>query len=142
MHTPLDALLTETYVLIDDFLPPSRPRCGRRPKITDSELITLLIAQSFLGVPDDRRFLQVARRRLAHLFPYLPKQSGFNKRVRRLTPLIERTINYLACVSPGFCDELRLLDSTPVPCAQSRETVKRSALAGVASYGYCQSHSR
>ena len=82
MHTPLDALLTETYVLIDDFLPPSRPRCGRRPKITDSALITLLIAQSFLGVPDDRRFLQVARRRLAHLFPYLPKQSGFEKLAR------------------------------------------------------------
>lgn len=142
MDTPLDALLTETYVLIDDFLPPGRQRTGRPRKITDSELITLLIAQSFLGVPDDRRFLMVARQRLAHLFPYLPKQSGFNKRVRRLTPLIERTINYLAFVSPGFCDELRLLDSTPVPCAASRETVKRSELAGIASYGYCQSHSR
>jgi hypothetical protein len=34
-----------------------------------------------------------------------------------------------------------LLDSTPVPCGASRETVKRSELAGVAAYGYCASHS-
>lgn len=37
---------------------------------------------------------------------------------------------------------LRLIDSTPVPCAASRETVKRSDLAGHAGYGYCASHSR
>ena len=37
---------------------------------------------------------------------------------------------------------LRLLDSTPVPCAASRETVRRSALAGIGGYGYCRSHSR
>jgi hypothetical protein len=37
---------------------------------------------------------------------------------------------------------LRLLDSTPVPCAASRETVKRSDFAGYAAYGYCRSHSR
>ena len=33
-------------------------------------------------------------------------------------------------------------DSTPVECARSRETVKRSDLAGWAEYGYCASHSR
>ena len=31
---------------------------------------------------------------------------------------------------------------TPVPCAASRETVRRSALAGHGGYGYCRSHSR
>lgn len=35
-----------------------------------------------------------------------------------------------------------MLDSTPVPCAASRETVRRSASAGYGSYGYCRSHSR
>ena len=37
---------------------------------------------------------------------------------------------------------LRLVDSTPLPCAASREAVKRSALAGYAGYGYCRSHHR
>ena len=34
------------------------------------------------------------------------------------------------------------MDSTPLECARSRETVKRSALADAADYGYCPSHSR
>jgi hypothetical protein len=48
----------------------------------------------------------------------------------------------LAARAPSWWDELRLVDSTPVPCAASRETVKRSALAGHAGYGYCKSHHR
>jgi transposase len=47
-----------------------------------------------------------------------------------------------ASQSPGFYDDLLLVDSTPVECARSRETVKRSALADAADYGYCTSHSR
>ena len=35
-----------------------------------------------------------------------------------------------------------IVDSTPVECGRSRETVKRSDLAGWAEYGYCASHSR
>ena len=35
-----------------------------------------------------------------------------------------------------------VVDSTPVECARSRETVRRSELAGWAEYGYCASHSR
>ena len=48
----------------------------------------------------------------------------------------------MAVASPSFCDNLRLLDSTPVPCGQSRETARRSELAGHAAYGWCKSHSR
>jgi hypothetical protein len=35
-----------------------------------------------------------------------------------------------------------LIDATPVPCGQSRQTVKRSEFAGYAAYGYCAAHSR
>ena len=77
-----------------------------------------------------------ARYRLGHLFPYLPNQPGYNKRLRRLGPEIARSINYLAFNSPSFCDAIWLLDSTPVPCGQSRETTRRSEFAGLAGYGY------
>jgi hypothetical protein len=62
--------------------------------------------------------------------------------LQALTPQITRAITYLAFVSPSIFDNLRLLDSTPVPCGASRETFKRSELAGSAAYGYCRSHSR
>src|SRR5215211_73265 len=115
---------------------------GAPPRISDAELVTVAVAQVLLGLPNDRQFLALAGYRLSHLFPYLPKQSGYNKRVRALTPEIGRCINYLAYLSPSFGDELRLLDSTPVPCGQSRETTRRSEFCGHASYGYCRSHSR
>jgi Transposase DDE domain len=137
----LDALLTALYVLVDDLLPPRR-RFGRPPLISDSELICLAVAQVLLDCPNERRFLRFASRRLGHLFPYIPGQSAFNKRLRALAPQLVQAVTLIARLSPSWCDRLRLLDSTPVPCAASRETVKRSALAGHASYGYCRSHSR
>ena len=141
MHADLDALVTALYVRIDDLLPRRRGP-GHPPRITDAELIALAVAQMFLAVPNDRKFLALARWRLGHLFPYLPKQPGYNKRLRALAPTIARIIAHLAAGSPSFCDNLRLLDSTPVPCGQSRETARRSELAGHAAYGWCKSHSR
>lgn len=142
MPAALDALIIGLYVQIDDFLGPRHRGPGRPPKVTDSELICLAVAQVLLGVDNDRQFLALARWRLGHLFPQLIDQSGYNRRLRALAPQIARAINYLAFISPSFCDRLRLLDSTPVPCGQSRETARRSALAGHAGYGYCRSHSR
>ena len=141
MPPDLDALLTGLYVLADDLLP-KRSGPGRRPRISDAEIVCLAVAQIFLDCPQERRFLRFAKRRLGELFPYIPGQSGYNKRVRALAPEIARLISRLAWLSPSFCDRLRLLDSTPVPCAQSRETVKRSELAGHAGYGYSAAHSR
>ena len=141
MPPDLDSLLTALYVLADDLLP-KRSGPGRRPRISDSEVIALAVAQVFLDCPSERRFLRFAGTRLGGLFPYIPKQAGYNKRVRALAGQVCLLINALARSCPSFCDRLRLLDSTPVPCAQSRETVKRSDLAGHAAYGYCTSHSR
>ena len=141
MHADLDALVTALYVRVDDLLP-ARQGPGRPPRITDAELIALAVAQMFLAVPNDRKFLALARWRLGHLFRYLPKQPGYNKRLRALAPTIASVITDLAINSPSFCDGLRLLDSTPVPCAASRETARRSELVGHAAYGWCKSHSR
>ena len=141
MIADLDDLLTALYVLADEILP-RRPRARRRPRITDAELVCLAVAQVLLDCPSERRFLRLAMTRLGHLFPYLPKQPGYNKRMRALAPQIVRLLNAIAFASPSWCDNVRLLDSTPVPCAASRETVKRSEFAGHAAYGYCASHSR
>jgi hypothetical protein len=137
----LDTLLIALYVLADEVLP-RRPRARRNPQITDAELVCLAVAQILLDIPSERHFLRFAICRLSHLFPYLPKQPGYNKRMRTLAPQIVRLLNVVAFSSPSWYDKIRLLDSTPVPAGASRETVKRSAFAGHAAYGYCTSHSR
>lgn len=142
MPAALDALVIALYVQIDDFLGPRHRGPGRPPALTDAELICLAVAQVLLGLPNDRQFLALARWRLGHLFPRLIDQSGYNRRLRALAPQIARCITYLAYISPSFCDRLRLLDSTPVPCGQSRQTARRSEFAGHGGYGHCRSHSR
>jgi transposase len=140
MHADLDTLCTAVYCTADDLLP-EKPGNGRR-RVTDAEVATLCVAQAIMGIPSDRRFLAVARKRLCHLFPELPKQPGFHKRRARLGEAIEWLIGVFAAESPGFYDDLLLVDSTPVECARSVETTRRSALADAADYGRCASHSR
>lgn len=141
MTSDLDALLAALYVFIDDRVAPCR-RIGRPPKLTDAELLCLAIAQVLLGFPSARHWIRFAHARLGHLFRYLPQQSAYNKRLNAAGPLISQVIEALASQVPTWHDDLRLIDSTPLPCAASRETVKRSDLAGHAGYGYCRSHSR
>ena len=140
MHADLDTLCTAVYCTADDLLP-EKPGNARR-RVTDAEVATLCVAQAIMGIPSDRRFLAVAQKRLHHLFPELPKQSGFHKRRARLAETIEWLIGVFAAQSPGSCDDVLLIDSTPVECARTVETTRRSALADAADYGYCASHSR
>jgi hypothetical protein len=139
--TDLNTLLTALYVRIDDHL---GPRCstGRPPKLTDAELLTLAVAQVLLGVRSESRWLRLVPAALPGAFPYLPGQSGYNKRLRAALPLLQRLIRVLAADTDLWADPVWLVDSTPVECARSRPTVQRSDLAGFAGYGYCASHSR
>jgi hypothetical protein len=140
MDADLDTLCTAVYCTADDLLP--EPRRNARRRCSDAEIVTLCVAQTIMGIPSDRRFLAAARRQLAQLFPDLPRQAGYFKRRRRLVETIDWLLGIFAAQSPGFGDDLLLIDSTPVECARSRETVRRSALADYADYGYCASHSR
>src|SRR5271169_6710785 len=140
MDADLDTLCTFVYCTADDLLPEKAQNAKR--SVTDAEVVTLCVAQAIMGIPSDRRFLAVACKHLRHLFPKLPGQAGYFKRRRRLTDTLEWLMEVFASQSPGFHDDLLLVDSTPVECARSRETVKRSQLADAADYGYCRSHSR
>jgi hypothetical protein len=148
MNTDLDALATRLYVTIDDLLidhpdwRPERPAIGIAPKLTDAELITLAVIQALLGYTSEARFWRHANKLLRGLFPYLPQRPAYNKRLRNAASTMQHVIATIARDCPSFHDDLWLVDSTPVECGRSRETVKRSDMAGYASYGYCASHSR
>ena len=140
MDADLDLLLTAVFVTADDLLPEQAKNARR--SVTDAEVVTLCVAQAIMGIPSDRRFLAVAGKRLSHLFASIPGQAGYYKRRRRLAGTLEWLMEVFASQSPGFYDDLLLVDSTPVECARSRETVKRSQLADAADYGWSASHSR
>jgi hypothetical protein len=141
VHACLDDLVIALYVTIDELLEPRRGP-GHPPKLADSELICLAVAQVLLGYDSERRWLRAVTDRLGHLFPYVCGQAAYNRRLRRAAPLVATISHALARACPSWCDQWRLLDATPVPCGASRQTVRRSELAGWAGYGYDRSHSR
>ena len=144
----MDILATALYARTDDLLKespqlaPYRPAVGISPQLSDAELVTLAVLQALLGFTSEARWLRHARAHLGHLFPYLPQQPGYNKRLRAAAGLIRCCIRVLAASTSLWTDDVWVVDSTPVECGRSRETARRSELAGWAEYGYCASHSR
>jgi len=148
MNPELDTLATRLYVTIDDALidhpewVPERPPVGIAPKLTDAELLTLAVIQALLGFTSEAQFIRHARAHLRPWFSYLPDRPGYNKRLRNSAQMLQHIIGLLARQCRSYDDDVWLVDSTPVECGRSRETAKRSDLAGWAEYGYCASHSR
>jgi hypothetical protein len=144
----VDTLATALCVRTDDLLKqypglaPWRPRVGLQPRLSDAELVTLAVMQALLGYASEARWVRYAHAHLGHLFGYLPGQSGDNRRLRAAAGLIAAVIRLLAAETSLWSDDVWVADSTPVECGRSRETVRRSDLAGWAEYGYCASHSR
>jgi Transposase DDE domain len=144
----IDTLATALYVRTDDLLKqrpdlaPWRPEVGLQPRLTDAELVTLAVMQALLGYTSESRWIRYARAHLGHLFRYLPGQPGYNRRLRAAAGLIAVLIRLLAADTSLWTDDVWVVDSTPVECGRSRDTARRSDLAGWAQYGYCASHSR
>ncbi|CBG69144.1 Putative transposase, partial [Streptomyces scabiei 87.22] len=148
VKTDLDTLATALYARIDDelkaspWLAPYRPVVGIAPTLSDAELVTLAVMSALLGYTSERRWLRRVGKDFGRLFPYVPQQSGYSKRLRAASSLLTSMIRILARDTSLWSDDVWLVDSTPVGCGCSRETAKRSDLAGWAQYGYCASHSR
>ena len=126
---------------IDDRLVKDR-RPGHPVRLSQSELVCLAVAQALLGFHSEHRWIRFAICHLRAMFPYLPHQPGYNKRLRAALPLVKQVIRDLAADSDFWSDDVQIADSTPVECARSRPAVHRPDMAGWAGYGYCASHSR
>jgi hypothetical protein len=148
VENDIETLATALYVKIDDMLrdwpdlAPVRPATSTPLTLSDAELLTMAVMSALLGFTSERRWLRYADKELAGMFPRMIGQSGWNKRVRKAFFLFIRVIRMLAMDTSLWSDDVWVVDSTPVQCGCSRETVKRSDAAGWAEYGYCASHSR
>jgi hypothetical protein len=96
VRADLDDLVIALYVTIDELVEPRRGP-GRRPRLTDAELVCLAVAQVLLGYHSERRWLRAVTRRLGHLFPYVFPyvcgQAAYNRRLRRAAPLVAQVLH-------------------------------------------------
>jgi len=137
LSASLETLVVAAYIFADGA---AVPRSGPEGKITDAELVGLSVAQAAMGIPSDRQFLGLVAKVLPGWFPHLPCQSQYNRRLRRLAPLLAGVQMQLSeLLASG---ELRLADGTLIGVANYAGCATRSEFAGTAAYGYCAAKSQ
>jgi hypothetical protein len=138
-----DTFLLAVYVIVDEFyqreiapLTPRRP--GPRPRPSDSELLTLLLVAQYEPTRSERAVLRYAQTHWADAFPQLPSQSTFNRRGRKLEPVVAtlgpRLAQDLATLT-GDGDRIEVLDGTPVPLMRKCRGVRHKCFGDEAALG-------
>lgn len=135
-------LLTIIFVLVDDWYqfygpktPKSRP--GAKLVFSDSEIMTLMLAQDYIPYPSETQFIGFVRANYSALFPNLVEQSQFNCRARALGLVIEQFMRYWIVLEGWHLLSQFLLDTKPVPAVGYKRSKKHSDFAGSAGYGRC-----
>lgn len=136
MTASLETLVIAAYVFADA---EPIPRPGPAGGTTDAELVALAVAQAAIGVPSDRQFLGLVAKLLPGWFPRLPSQPQYNRRLRRLAPMLASVqLRIAASLVEG---DLRIADGTLIGVANYAGCAARSEFAGSAAYGYCAAKS-
>ena len=142
MDLPVDAFLTALYTIVDDWYQEHAPglragKVGAHPEFSDSEVLTLSLAQHWLGFHSERRFLRFIRRNYRALFPRLLDQSQFHRRARSLCWVLNAFRQGLATQAGVLTAGAYLIDGTPVNVRHWRRYGPRSLLFPGAALGHC-----
>ena len=140
----ISELLLVIYVIVDDwYLIQGRiilqGKPGKKPQFSDSEVITLMLAQDYIPYPGENQFIGYMQANYPDLFPDLITQSQFNRRARQLRLLVEEMRRYWLQDLGLLTQVDLLLDTKPVPVMGYKRSKRRSDFAGSADYGYCSS---
>lgn len=140
----IETLLTIIYVLVDNWYQSEGQRymqgkVGRKPSLSDSEVLTLMIAQDYIPYGGERQYLGYLRANHQALFPDLLSQSQFNRRCRQLRYLLEAMRRAWLAEFAVLEDEYYLMDTKPVPVVGYKRSKSRSDFLDSAAYGYCVS---
>ena len=138
MTADLETLVIAGYYFASLLPVPAGP--GRPAHVTDAELVALAVGQAVMGICSDRQFLGLVPKVLPGLFPKLPSQSQYNRRLRALTPQLVWVQQRLSALLAS--DELRIADGTLLGVANYPGCAAKSEFAGIAAYGFCPSKSR
>jgi hypothetical protein len=144
MDLDLDPFLTTVYCIIDDLYrteaaPHRAHRPGKKPVLSDSEVLTVTVVAQWQQNRSERAFLRYAHRHWRGYFPRLLSQSAFNRRARallgvlsRLGPLIARQLTAALAPTPAYA----VLDSVPVPLLRRCRGLRHRLFADEAGLGH------
>jgi hypothetical protein len=139
MCVDLDTFLVTVYTLVDDLyqaeVAAQKPAAvGRPPRLSDSEVLTLLVAGQWLGNAERALYRHAAQHWRAY-FPHLGDRSSFNRRARTLTGVLLRLIPLLARDVGASAAVYEVIDGVPVPLMRRCRGVKHRLFGEEAGIG-------
>ena len=142
----LKDLITVAYVIIDDLYQEVTPKAiskrlhKENAILSDSEIITISIVGELMTIDSEKAWLSYVRKNLCDLFPRMCERSRFNRTRRNLVSVIDAIRFRLNLMMDEFADELRIIDSFPLPvCEFGRARFCKTFRGYGANYGYCPS---
>jgi hypothetical protein len=139
-------VLTTIFSIVDDTMKGSSmiqqmlERPGPAPRLSDSEVVTVVIYQELIGEPREDHFFRLHQEQLRPYFPGLNERSRYNRRKRDLWCVILAVRISLQLVLDALAlEETAAIDSAPVPCVGYKRAKAASDFAGRADYGVCSS---
>lgn len=144
MNMPTEAFLTALYTIVDDWYQQNAPallagKVGKKPEFSDSEVITLSLAQHGLGYAGEREYLRVVHNNWLPLFPRLVSQGQFNRRARNLCWLINRMRQDVSAQMDLADTSCQIIDGTPIKVRHWRRFGRKHLRLPGAALGHCAS---
>ena len=137
-----ETLIVIIFVLVDDWYQLEGKAFrgkvpGAKAIMSDSEILTLALMMDYLPFPGETQFIGFIRANYGSWFPNLLDRSQFNRRFRKLGPMLE-LLRRKWVQQLGGLDALSLIiDTKPIPVMGYRRSKKHSDFGGSADYGYC-----
>lgn len=140
--------ILSVYCVVDDFYraflrgtrgdKPLRSS-GPPPKLSDSEVITMVVVGEFLGYDTDEGIYLYFRDHWGPLFPHLPDRTTFVRQAANLWAVIAHIHHALARYLGGFDDDCHIIDGLPLVVANINRAKRTKSFRGEATVGYCAS---
>lgn len=141
----LKDFFTVVFVLIDDVyneIIPSEIKNRRNiadSKLSDSEIISISIVGEAITVDSEKAWFYFVKKNFKDLFPNICDRTRFNRTKRNLYSVIKEIQKYFSKLPIFTNDDIRIVDSMPVPVCKFARAYFSKCFKDIASYGYCAS---
>ena len=141
----LKDFFTVVFVLIDDVyneIIPCEIKNRRNisdSKLSDSEIISISIVGEAITVDSEKAWFYFVKKNFKDLFPNICDRTRFNRTKRNLYLTIKEIQKYFSKLPMFANDNIRIIESMPVPVCKFARAYFSKSFKDIASYGYCAS---
>ena len=141
----LKDFFTVVFVLIDDVyneIIPSSIKNRRNIsdiKLSDSEIISISIVGEAITVDSEKAWFYFVKKNFRDLFPNIGDRTRFNRTKRNLYKVICEIQKYLTRLPIFQDDNIRSIDSMPIPVCKFARSYFSKCFKDISAYGHCAS---